>query len=145
MDDPVALLLRQHDELLARLATASERFATMTAGLVELAAYLDSEVVGHFALEERALFPVVSRYADAGPGTLTLLRDEHAAARCQLAELGEALRSGDVAEQVRIAAGIIDHLRAHVAKEDAMLLAVAALALDAADREEIVRLARECS
>ncbi len=138
MDDAIGELLGQHDALLVRLDDTAERLAALTVPLLELLAYLESEVEGHFACEERGLFPVLAREALLPADTRALLIEEHAAARAQRAELGAALRHGSVASQVRAAETLIDLLRAHVAKEDGVL-AVAAATLPAVQREEVAR------
>jgi len=138
MDDAIGDLLHQHDDLLARLDDTAARLATLTVPLLELLAYLESEVEGHFALEEGALFPVLEHDPTLPADMLPLLIDEHAMARAQHRELAEALRYGSVASQVRAAEAVIDLLRAHVAKEDAVL-AVAAATLSAAQRDAVAR------
>lgn len=127
MANPVASLLRQHDELLARLDATVARLAALTAPLRELLAYLETEVDGHFVVEEQVLFPKLAGSAAVAPEAIPLFVEEHAAARAHARALGEALQHGTVACQVAAAEALIDLLRAHVAKEDAMLLAVAAV------------------
>ena len=122
MCDPVPVLLRQHDELLARLASAEDG---MTAATAPLAAYLAVELGPHFALEENELFPRLAGCREVAPGTIPLLLREHVRARALTLELAVADRQGTAADRLRITREIIDLLRAHVAKEDAMLLAVA--------------------
>ena len=141
MDDAIDDLLGQHDALLARLDDTAARLAALTMPLLELVAYLEGEVEAHFACEEHGLFPVLARDATLPAHTRALLLEEHAAARAQHAELAEALRHGSVARQVRAAENLIDLLRAHVAKEDAVLT-VAAATLPAAEREEVRRRTR---
>jgi hemerythrin-like domain-containing protein len=138
MDDAIGDLLRQHDDLLVRLDDTAARLATLTVPLLELLAYLESEVEGHFALEEGALFPVLEHDPALPADTLPRLIDEHATARAQHRHLAEALRYGSVASQVRAAEALIDLLRAHVAKEDAVL-AMAASTLSASQRGEVAR------
>lgn len=136
MDDAIGDLLNQHDALLRRLDDTAARLAALTVPLLELLAYLESEVEEHFTLEEHGLFPVLARDPTLPSDTLPLLVGEHARARAQHRALGEALRHGSVASQVRAAETLIDLLRAHVAKEDGVL-AVAAATLSAAERDEV--------
>ena len=124
MRDPVPLLLRQHDELLVRLAAAEDGLAAATA---PLAAYLEAELAPHFAIEETELFPRLVGCAAIEPETIPLLLAEHRRARVLVGELAHTSGKDAVAERTRVARDIIDLLRAHVAKEDAMLLAVAAV------------------
>lgn len=122
VNDPVSVLLRQHDELLARLAGAEDGLAAATA---PLAAYLEAELGPHFALEETELFPRLVGCSEIAPETIPLLLAEHRRARVLVGELARAIGEDAIAERVRVAREVIDLLRAHVAKEDAMLLAVA--------------------
>lgn len=126
MTDPVPELLRQHDELLAKLDEAAAGLGTAEPPLAALVAYLASELEGHFETEERRLFPRLAGRTDVTPDTIALLIAEHEQARRLVSELAEALRRGGAGRAQR-AQEVIDFLRAHVAKEDAMLLAVAAL------------------
>ncbi|MEB2283741.1 MAG: hemerythrin domain-containing protein [Myxococcales bacterium] len=130
MKGEVATLLRQHDETLASLDAIAERLAALAAPLRELVAYFEAEMEEHFAVEEERLFPQLAACADVAPDTIPLLVAEHGAARARLGELAEALAHGSVASQVAAAESLIDLFRAHVAKEDAMLLAVAVVTPD---------------
>lgn len=136
MDDAIGDLLRQHDELLVRLDDTAARLAALTMPLLDLLAFLEGEVEGHFTREEHGLFPVLARGPLLPADTLALLVEEHATARAHHAELAEALRHGSVARQVHAAESLIDLLRAHVAKEDAVLT-VAAATLSTAERGEV--------
>lgn len=138
MSDAIDHLLRQHDELLARLDDAAGRLAALTVPLLELLAYLETEVAGHFTREEQGLFPVLARDAILPADAWTVFVEEHASARARYAELADALRHGSVARQVGTAEDLIDLLRAHVAKEDAVLT-VAAATLSAAARDDVER------
>lgn len=138
MSDAIGDLLSQHDELLTRLDDTAARLAALTVPLLELLAYLETEVEAHFACEEHGLFPVLARDATLPADAWRLLVDEHAAARGRYAELADALRHGSVARQVAAAEDLIDLLRAHVAKEDAVLT-VAAATLSVAARDEVER------
>ena len=142
MDDTIAVLERQHCELLARLEATADRLAALALPLLELLAYLEGEVGAHFALEERTLFPILARHPELAAGSLPVMEQEHASARTRVAELAEALRHGTVASQVGAVEAIIDILRAHIAKEDTVLFALARLTLSADERAEIERLAR---
>ena len=72
-----------------------------------------------------AAFPRLAGCCEVAPGTIPLLLTEHVRARALTRELAVADRQGTAADRLRIMREIIDLLRAHVAKEDAMLLAVA--------------------
>lgn len=144
MDDAIGDLLRQHDTLLVRLDDTAARLVALTVPLLELLAHLEAEVEGHFALEENALFPVLAGEALLPADTRALFVAEHAAARARRAELADALRHGSVASQVLAAETLIDLLRAHVAKEDAVLT-VAAATLPAVQRDEIARRMRHAT
>lgn len=141
MDDAIDDLLGQHDDLLARLDDTAARLAALTMPLLELVTYLEGEVEGHFACEEHGLFPVLACDATLPADAQALLVEEHARVRALRAELAEALRHGSVARQVGATEDLIDLLRAHVAKEDA-ILRVAAATLPAAEREEVRRRTR---
>jgi hemerythrin-like domain-containing protein len=127
MPNPLPLLLRQHDELLAKLDAGAAALAAVDAPLAEVVAYLELELETHFGIEERELFPSLAGRADIGSDTIALLLTEHTQARALVGELSRALRHGSVADRARLAQDVIDLLRAHVAKEDAMLLVVAAV------------------
>ncbi|MCC6765909.1 MAG: hemerythrin domain-containing protein [Deltaproteobacteria bacterium] len=126
MEETIALLLRQHDELLACLDATARELAALTAPLARFVTRLEAELDGHFTVEEQTLFPKLAASADVTPGTIALVLDEHAAVRARTRALAEAVDHGSVAQRVAAAESLIDLLRAHVAKEDAMLLAVAA-------------------
>lgn len=113
--------------MLAHLEAVGQNLAALAEPLRALVAYLQTEADGHFVVEERMLFPKLVAHADVETGTVSLLVDEHAAVRTSTCQLDEALQHGTVACQVAAAEALIDLLRAHVAKEETMLLAVAAV------------------
>jgi len=142
MDDTIDVLGQQHCELLARLDATADRLAALALPLLELLAYLEREMGTHVALEERALFPVLARHPELAAGPLPIMEQEHAIFRARTGELADALRYGTVASQVGAVEAIIDLLRAHLAKEDTVLFAVARTTLSDDERREVERLAR---
>ena len=81
--DPIALLMKEHDEALRNLQQLKKSaadlkkkgFSTKTfTALRRAVAYVDEEVRVHNRHEEEALFPVVERYVD---GPTAVLREDH--------------------------------------------------------------------
>jgi hemerythrin-like domain-containing protein len=142
VDDTFDVLEQQHCALLARLDATAEQLAALTLPLLDLLTYLEGDVGAHFTLEERALFPILARHPELAAGPLPVMEEEHASFRALLGRLGDALRHGTVASQVGVVESLIDLLRAHIAKEDTVLFALARLTLTPEERGEVERLAR---
>src|SRR5512139_3877401 len=82
VDDPIALLRREHDEALAaldRLESGARGFATPGArqAIDAAVAFLDDEVRAHNEREEQTLFPMLERYMPAHAGPTAVMRAEH--------------------------------------------------------------------
>lgn len=82
--DPIALLMKEHDEALTKLQLLKKNAQEIKKkgysdktfkSLLKAVEYVDEEVRVHNKHEEDALFPVVERYVD---GPTSVLRDDHA-------------------------------------------------------------------
>lgn len=124
----------QHQTVLARLDEIET--AAAAARLADFLAFLQGELLEHFALEENRLFPVLARHHLA-EGPLAVMQMEHEDFRALVAELAVALRAGNAEGAVAAAREIIALLRAHISKEDHVLFPLARHVLSAAEVEEI--------
>lgn len=143
MSATVELLGRQHQEVLARLS-AVERAGCGVGELADFADFLQREVMQHFALEERALFPVLERHIGRTHGPLGVMDREHAAFRELLQDLAGSLRSATAAQSQQHAHAIINLLRDHIAKEDEVLFPMAASLLSGDEDAEVDTRAAAC-
>jgi hemerythrin-like domain-containing protein len=82
--DPIALLMREHEEALTKLHRLKKDAQELKKNgysekifksLLKAAEYVDEEVRVHNKHEEDALFPIVERYVD---GPTSVLREDHA-------------------------------------------------------------------
>ena len=143
MTPTVELLIAQHQEVLARLATVEASLMNNDAtDFAEFARFLETDVGPHFALEEQALFPVLVRHLGADHGPLAVMYAEHASFRRLLAALGAAVQAGDAAAQAVHAVELVELLRAHIAKEDHVLFPMAGRILNADEVAEVNERAR---
>ncbi len=82
--DPIALLMKEHEEALTKLHRLKKDARELKKkgysekifkSLLKTAEYVDQEVRVHNKHEEDALFPIVERYVD---GPTSVLREDHA-------------------------------------------------------------------
>ncbi len=82
--DPIALLMKEHEEALTKLHRLKKDAQELKKkgysekifkSLLKTAEYVDQEVRVHNKHEEDALFPIVERYVD---GPTSVLREDHA-------------------------------------------------------------------
>ena len=139
MTDTIAALTGDHLDVLVRLETVDEHLDALRAAIEELSAFVGADLERHFALEEEALFPVLARHRDLEEGPLRVMREEHVACRELVERLAAAVRQDRVAAQIETTQAIIDLLRAHIAKEDTVLFAVARATLNADELREVER------
>lgn len=125
----IAVLEQQHQDVLARIAAAQERFDMPTA--TDFVAYLEEDVLAHFALEEDLLFPEMERHPALAQGPLRVMHAEHAAFRDLLAAARAARSAGDAERLGAAAADLAALLQAHIAKEDGVLFPLARQRLSA--------------
>ncbi|MBI1815165.1 MAG: hemerythrin domain-containing protein [Deltaproteobacteria bacterium] len=136
MNATMERLSRQHRDVLGRLA-AIESASTDGGDFAEFSAYLAHEVTQHFALEERALFPVLARHLSLVQGPLAVMNAEHVAFGDLLRDLAAAVRGDDHNRQRANVAEIIHLLRDHIAKEDRILFPMAARLLSVTEQGEV--------
>lgn len=115
----------QFDEV-AELVRAGDT-ATMDAGWTRL----ESSLIEHMDFEEKRLLP---RFERVDPAAAARVREEHAAIRARLTELGIAIELHTIREAAVRA--FLDELRAHATREDEALYPWAD-ALDANERAEL--------
>jgi hemerythrin-like domain-containing protein len=135
----IQVLGQQHQDVLAELAAVSARLdrhdgACDLSGFV---AYLEGDVLHHFAVEEQALFPILARYLGQGQGPLAVMNAEHISIRELLRNLGAAVRSNDAGGQRTYATELIALLEAHIAKEDQVLFPMASRLLSPEEQAEV--------
>jgi len=111
------------------LERASGGGAAPHADLQRLVRMLQRQFDTHMRAEEDALFPALAEAMPEGRGSITPLRAEHAELRSMLAALAQLLaqppapaRDEQVEVQVR---DLVDLLRIHVRKEEAVVFSVA--------------------
>jgi hemerythrin-like domain-containing protein len=143
MSATIELLGGQHQEVLVRLDAVEIDLGKRGANgrQADFIAYLEREVVHHFAVEEQALFPVLARHLPLEQGPLAVMNAEHATFRDLMQELTAGLDSGDVKRQERCTRDLIELLRQHIAKEDNVLFPMASRMLTADDHCEVDSLA----
>jgi hemerythrin-like domain-containing protein len=142
MTDTIELLFRQHREALERLAEVEAGLTTRTADLGAFVRYVENDLAVHFALEEEALFPLLRRYPELARGPVAVMESEHVEFRAMVRHLAETLDAARPAEAEAGATAIVDFLRAHIAKEDHVLLPLALHTLTPAERDEVNERAR---
>ncbi len=103
-------LERLFEQLLATLRVGDSRECGLKWGTFE------RELTEHMALEEQMLFP---RFGELEPAAAARLRAEHEELRRDLADLGAAVDLHGISEAA--AKAFFDRLRAHAAREDALL------------------------
>jgi hemerythrin-like domain-containing protein len=134
----IDLLAEQHREVLARIAAAGCPFDTAAA--TDFVAFLESDVLDHFAIEEDLLFPQLARHAALAQGPLVVMNAEHTAFRDLLETARQARAAGDTAALATAATNLAALLQAHIAKEDGVLFP---LALDRLSAEQIAAIDAE--
>ena len=140
MSTTIEILSAQHQEVLSRLAAVeAEIHASGTPCFAPFATYLGADVVQHFALEEQALFPLLENHLPATHGPLAVMNAEHREFRHLLEIFNAALQAGALIAQRAHAVAIIGLLRAHIAKEDAVLFPMAERLLSPEELGEVAR------
>jgi len=133
--DPFARFRREHRNVLARLdrlEAALVRRRPTRAGepmLRDAVEHLERQFATHMAAEDAVLFPAVADSFPESRETLAPLTDEHATLRSMLAGLRAVLarpRGSNRDEQIVIQTrDLIDLLRIHIDKEEAVVFALA--------------------
>jgi len=139
MSKTVEVLGAQHQEVLTYLEGVSAGLTQVGSrpDLTDFLRFLEGEVLEHFDLEEKALFPVMARYQHLADGPLAMMSVEHTTFRALLGQLGSALRTGDQGQQRACAEDLINLLRGHIAKEDRVLFPMALNTLSAEELGEV--------
>lgn len=140
MSTLIDLLKSQHEMVLARIERDAARFgdAAVAGAFLD---FLENDVVSHFRLEEDILFPELEHSSWIAGGPLRVMNAEHTAFRDLLAA-GKAAREGGAAAQLTAAAtDLANLLRAHIAKENAVLFP---MSLDVLGEEALHRLDAAC-
>lgn len=125
MSTTIDLLGRQHQDVLQRLQLIDGGPPPSNDQVADVIRYLEDEVMRHFDLEERALFPVLARHIGDAQGPLAVMNAEHATFRQLLASLTAAFHSEDLDQQQRCMRDLVALLHAHIAKEDQVLFPLA--------------------
>ncbi len=137
MSATIEKLGEDHQHVLAQLAAVENRLAASVDAAADLAAYLDREVLVHFALEEEALFPILARHLPPAGGPLAVMDAEHQEFRSLLGALRGAVRAGDGEQGRARARDLIELLRGHIAKEDRVLFPMARQMLSGDEQREV--------
>lgn len=141
MSTLIDLLKSQHEEVLARIDRDAARFGdALVAGA--FLDFLDDDVVSHFRREEEVLFPELEHSSWIAGGPLRVMKAEHAAFRDLLAAGKAARERGDAVQLTAAATDLANLLRAHIAKENAVLFPIS---LDVLGEEALHRLDAACS
>jgi hemerythrin-like domain-containing protein len=136
MSTTIEILGTQHQEVLARLDSV-EGTLDGHGDLAAFLAYLERDVMQHFAVEEEALFPILAHHLSLSQGPLAVMNAEHAAFRELLGNLRTAVGTADRAAQRMRAQELIELLRAHIAKEDHVLFPMASQLLSVDEQQEV--------
>lgn len=128
MSAVIDLLMRQHQDVLARIDQVQGRFGEpeVAGGFLD---FLEGDVMAHFQTEEDLLFPRLAEIASIAAGPLRVMDAEHTAFR-DLLRAGQAARG--CGDHQRVAATVADLaalLQSHIAKEDGVLFPMALHAL----------------
>ncbi len=135
IDDPIELLVKDHEETLAQLEKMSSAAKSIQANgfsgpaflqIAEAIRYIVNEVRRHNFKEEQYLFPLMDRH---GNGTLLAMRQEHRELWRAMDELlltvndveDGRIRGSSVRELVQSVFYVVDHLRNHIVKENSDL------------------------
>ena len=137
MSATIDKLGQDHQHVLAQLSAVEHRLAETADAPAEFAAYLDREVLEHFAVEEEALFPILARHLPPAGGPLAVMNAEHEEFRSLLAALRAAVRAGDAEQGRGCARELIELLRGHIAKEDRILFPMAMQMLSGDEQREV--------
>jgi hemerythrin-like domain-containing protein len=133
--DPFARFRREHRSVLARLDILEARIVLRRPTraseplLRDAVEHLERQFATHMAAEDAVLFPAVADSFPESRETLAPLADEHVELRSMLAALRTALaspRGSKRDEQIVIQTrDLIDLLRIHIDKEEAVVFALA--------------------
>jgi hemerythrin-like domain-containing protein len=115
--------------LAPRAFTPSHEVPAFGIAIAELLARLERRFTAHAAAEDRGLFPALARALPAARDSLRPLQAEHDELGAMLAELAATLRRPESAardEQIVVCArDLVDLLRIHIRKEEAVAFRVA--------------------
>jgi hemerythrin-like domain-containing protein len=146
-NDPFARFRREHRGVLVRLdklerAVLTQRpTRTSEVLLRESVAHFERQFATHMAAEDAVLFPAVGASFPETRETLTPLADEHVALRSMLATLQQTLdrpRSRARNEQLVVQTrDLVDLLRIHIDKEEAVVFALAERVLRPRDLQDL--------
>jgi len=136
MNATIELLQRQHRDVLSHL-DALESGPGDAEALRQFLGYLRMEVTQHFALEERAVFPLLARHLGMVQGPLAVMNAEHARFRELMTDLEDGVHAADLGRQRSTAHELADLLRGHIAKEDNVLFPLASRLLSPDEQAEM--------
>lgn len=137
--DPIEILMHEHEMGLHQLALmanaamsievngfSAEAFRT----IAEAIRYIGSEIRCHNEREEKFLFPALGRHVDGPPAAMRLEHRDLWRAFNELLKVVRdvedgRLRGSSIRELVQLVHFIVDHLRDHIEKENAVLFPMA--------------------
>lgn len=148
--DTVERLGKDHQVVYSKLdslAQALEQGPGGEAVVQELARFFEEEVAMHFGVEEKALFPELSRITWLRSGPVAVMLSEHEVLKKLLSKYQETVKTGAYRrpdgekEFQALAISLVENLRAHAEKEDQVLFPMAQRFLASQQREEVDRAA----
>ncbi len=143
MSDPLTRFEEEHEAALAALARLEAAATALLAGgspaphfavMREVQRLLSGEIREHNEAEERVLFPLIREDAPVGP-----FMDEHQVLWGLERELETALEQRESERAARLSLAIVDLLRAHIERENAVLFPMARALLGTAGLEAVAR------
>lgn len=143
MSDPLTRFEEEHEAALAALARLEAAATALLAGsspaphlavIREVQRLLSGAIREHNEAEERVLFPLIREDAPVGP-----FMDEHQVLWGLERELETALEQRAGERTARLSLAIVDLLRAHIERENAVLFPMARSLLGAAGLEAVAR------
>lgn len=135
VDDPIELLVKEHEQALAQLEKMSSAARSIQANgfsgpaflqIAEAIRYIVNEVRRHNFKEEQFLFPLMDKH---GNGTLLEMRQEHRELWRAMDELlltvndveDGRIRGSSARELVQSVICVVEHLRNHIMRENSDL------------------------
>lgn len=143
MNDPLQQFEAEHEEALAALARLEAAAAGLRAGgssdthfatIREVHRLLCGAVREHNEAEERALFPLIGEDAPVGP-----FLDEHQVLWGLERDLATAVEQRALEQTARLSLEIVDLLRTHIQRENAVLFPMARALLGPAGLQAVAR------
>ena len=136
--DPIALLVEEHKDILKILADIEEHVRKRDVDALWVSTnHLENHLQLHSALkEEEVLFPAMRGLVTFGEGLVSTIKEDHREVLSLLHTVRDALRDNDILDG--IVKSMIVSLKGHIRKEDAEFFALVSGCLDSCVRSKIM-------